>query len=129
MPAVSLATTSIAASDISKALTLTALTTASNNDYITVAKKDINGEIIIQNADASHAATVVFSAGDGVLSSKGTVTVTVAASTTTIVPLERLETARVLNLTGTNKGKIIVNTTIASGGAITSVSFGYVEKV
>lgn len=126
MPAVSLATTALTSTDVGKAVTLTALTAESNADYITVAAPDQRISIMIVNADTTHAASVVFSAGDGVCAKA--VTVAVAAATTVFIPMVQLETAKVLNMGGTNKGKIIVNTTIASGGDITKVSFGVVQR-
>ncbi len=127
MPAVSLATTTLATTDISKEITMTALTTASNSDYITIAGADEDYAIIISNADATHDATVVLSASTGgLLGAMGTVSITVAATKTVYFALRRASSARIVNQTGTNAGKIIANTTIASGGDITKVTFGVV---
>jgi hypothetical protein len=130
MAATVLAPTSIAKSDIGKSLTMTAVITPSNNDTIALgAYPDQRVFIVIANSDASHDATVVFSAGDGLLSSLGSISVTVPATKTVFVPLVNLETARILNTLGggANLGKIIVNTTIASGGTIGDVTFGIAE--
>jgi hypothetical protein len=121
--------TILANSDQSKAITFTAITGASQSDTIAVSKKDLKGLIIINNTDPTYAATTIFSTGDGVRAGAGTVTIAIAAATQVIVPLERLETARVLNMTGTNKGKIVMNTTIATSGTITLVKFAFIERV
>jgi hypothetical protein len=128
MPAVVLVPTTLATSDIGKTLALTALTVETNADTLTIGNyADRKVFLVVVNADATHAATVSFAAGDGVLSARGAVTQVVAAASTCFIPLERIETARVLNLQGTNAGKIIVNTTIATGGVIGSVSIGIAE--
>jgi hypothetical protein len=131
MAATVLVPTVLTKSDLQKVIAMTAVITASNNDTIALgAFPDQRVGIIIQNTDASHDATVIFSAGDGILALEGAVTVLVPATKTVFVPLVNLETARILNTFGSNanKGMIIVNTTIATGGAIGDVTFGIVEQ-
>lgn len=82
--------------------------------------------LVIKNAN-TQSATVTLKAGDGPLASLGDVAITAAGGQTVFVPLSRVETARVKLITGTNKGKILVTTTVETGGTVGNVSIGIVS--
>lgn len=111
-------------SDVAKELTSTA---ATGTDFFVDDNADQRVFVVLQNTDATHAATVVFKAGDGVLSAKGDVTVTVDATKTAIVPMTRIDSARVKITNGTDKGKIHVTESIASGGTLSDLLIAVVS--
>lgn len=117
--------------DVGTALTYTAAT--AGGDYIDFSAyngyPDQRVMIAIRNLDTSHDATITFKAGDGMLSAQGDIPVVVAGSATSVVkviPLTKLDTARVKNTSGTNKGKIMVTSTIASGGTLSNVQIAVI---
>jgi len=118
-------------SDVGTALTYTAAT--SGGDYIDFGSyndyPDQRVMIAIRNLDTSHDATITFKAGDGILSAQGDIAVTVAGAATSVVkviPLTKLDTARIKNLNGTNKGKVMVVSTIATGGTLSNVQIAVI---
>lgn len=122
--------TTIATTDISKTLVYTA---ASGTDYIVDNVPDDRTYIFARNTDPSHAATIVFAAGDGTQALLGPVTVTVAAGAAIVVPMSNLESARVKLLadaanSGANKGNIVVTESIASGGTLSLLLIAVVTE-
>lgn len=105
--------TVIAASDMSKALTFTA---AGASDYIVDDNKDMRLMLVIKNASASTDETLTLKAGNGHRGAAGDLVITVVKSTSTVVPIERVDSSRVKNISGTNVGKIL---TVATGADLT----------
>lgn len=70
--------------------------------------------VLLKNTDAANAAAVVFKAGDGLLGGFGDVAVSVPANATVAVPVSRLASARVKNLTGANRGMVLLTETLGT---------------
>lgn len=119
--------TTVGFADVAKPVTFTALT---GTDYINLeAGEDYPDQrltLLVKNGDATHDATLTFKAGDGVLGALGDLAVTVAGGAQAAIPVARLDTARVKNLSGASKGQIVVASAIAAGGTLGSVSVGVV---
>lgn len=109
--------------DMSGAVTLTA---ATGSDFFIPDNADSRVALIIRNANTQNAA-VTIKAGDGSLCALGDVKIPVAGGQTVFVPLDRLSSARVKFTAGANKGKVLADTAVDSGGAVSSVSFGIVS--
>lgn len=114
----------VAFSDVGKEVAYTA---ASGTDYIVDDNADQRVIITMKNADTTHDATVLLKAGDGILSAKGDVSVTVPATKTIAVPLTRVDSARVKITNGADKGKIDVTESIASGGTLSNLTIGVIS--
>lgn len=114
--------------DVGTNVTFTSAT--ADGDYIDFAGykgfPDQRVMFIVRNQDSSHDAIVTFKAGDGILSAQGDVAVTVPKSSEVAIPLTKLDTARIKVTSGENKGKILVNSSIASGGDISSVQIAVI---
>lgn len=111
--------TSIPFGSKSAAITFTA---ATGTDYFEPQNADSRVSILIKN-DNTQSATITFKAGNGALSSLGDINITVAGGAQCFVPMARLESARVKVLSGEDKGRIILSTSVATGGTVGSVSF------
>ena len=97
-------------------------TAATGADYFLADNSDSRLLLFVKNANASQNAAVTVKAGTGRLSTCGDIVLTVAAGKTAAVPMNRLESARVKVLSGADKGKVLVNTSVDSGGSLSSVS-------
>ncbi|HEX3026806.1 MAG TPA: hypothetical protein VHR42_06225 [Clostridia bacterium] len=114
-------------SDDSKELVMTSAAGAS--DYFTLDNADHRVTLIVKNANstAGQDATVTLKAGNGILSTLGDEAFTVPMGKTYAIPLSRIDSARIKNLSGTNKGKVMVSTTVAASGVVGSVSIGVIS--
>ena len=113
-----IAKTLIGFGSLSAAMTTTAATGA---DSFAANNADGRMTLLIQNQNASQAATITIKAGDGVLASRGDATVTVVAGKIAAVPLARLESARVKVTKGGSKGLVNVTSSVEAGGSLASV--------
>lgn len=104
--------TIVGASDLTKALVYTA---AGASDYIVDDNKDFRLIVFAKNAGAS-AETLTLKAGNGHRAAAGDVTVSVPAGGVVAIPMARVDSSRVKNITGANSGKIL---TTAAGADIT----------
>ena len=104
-------------SGASAALTFTP---ATGTDSIVLDNADGRMTLIIRNQNAQNA-TVTLKAGDGALASLGDVVLSVPASQTVAVPFARVGSARVKQITGTEKGTVGIVTAVDSGGTVASV--------
>lgn len=98
---------------------------ASDVDCFTPDNADGRVFIVARN-DNEVDASVVIRSGDGLLKQLGSVKLTVAANSEAIIPLSRLDSARVKFTKGENKGNILVNT-YASGGSVDKVSYAIIS--
>jgi hypothetical protein len=105
-------------SDISKECVLTA---ATSSDYFILDNADQRVNVIVRNTNATQNATITIKAGDGELGSKGDIIITVAAGKSAILPMSRMESARVKVTTGSDKSKVFVNSAVDAGGSLASV--------
>lgn len=96
------------------------LTPATGSDFFTLDNADQRVTLLIQNQN-TQAATVSLKAGDGLLASKGNYTVTAPAGGTAVVPMSRVDSARVKKLAGTDGEKVFLTTTVAPGGSLSSI--------
>jgi hypothetical protein len=94
------------------------LNTATASDYFTMSDyPDWRVNLVVVNAD-THDATFTIKAGNGHRAAAGDVAVTVPASSSVVIPMSRVETSRVKNISGANKGKILTTAVAASGGTL-----------
>lgn len=101
--------TVVSFSETAAALTFTA---ATGSDYFTLDNADGRVTLLFANAGAQTAG-VVIQAGDGTLASLGGVAVTVEPGKTLAVPMARLASARVKRLSGDDRGKVVVTSSMA----------------
>lgn len=114
--------TSVAMGTLSAQITFN---NASDVDSFTPDNADGRIFLLVRN-DNEVNASIMIRPGDGMLKALGAVKLAVAAKSEAVIPLSRLETARVKYTTGENKGSIIVNT-YASGGSVDKVSFAIIS--
>lgn len=95
---------------------------ATGTDYFLADNADQRLTLLVKNTNATQNATVAIAAGNGNLSGRGPVTVTVGAGKTAALPMSRAESARVKVLGGADSGKVFVNTTVDAGGTLSGVS-------
>ena len=77
-------------SDISMECILTA---ATGSDFFFLNNADQRVNVMISNTNTTQNATITIKAGDGELSSKGDIIMTVAAGKSAIAPMSRIESA------------------------------------
>lgn len=116
-----LTVTKIAKSGISGAVTFAA---ATGDDSFLDDNADGRMTVLLENTDASNAATVVFKAQDGLFGNLGDLAVSVPAATTAAVPLANLESARVKNIAGATKGYVRMTETL---GTIANLKIGVIS--
>jgi hypothetical protein len=103
-----------------------ALMSASGSDFFTLDNADHRLVLIAQNTNA-QAATVTLKAGDGSLSSMGDASVRVNGGKSAVIPLSRVESARIKRLDGDDKGKAFVVTAVDAGGGLSNVTLGVIS--
>lgn len=96
-------------------------TVVTGSDSIALDNADGRVTLVIKNANTQDA-VVTLKAGNGSLSSLGDVAVPVSGGKIVAVPISRVDSARVKVLTGSNKGKMLVSSSVADGGALSGVS-------
>lgn len=96
-------------------------TTITGNDFIALDNADSRVMLVIKNTNTQNAA-VTLKAGDGTLAGLGDAVVTAGGSKTIAVPFSRVESARVKVMQGTNKGKVMVASTVDAGGSLANLS-------
>lgn len=110
-------------SDIGKAETLTSATAS---DYIVCDNADQRMLLALVNAD-TFPAVFTLKAGNGHRAAAGDVAITIPASSTYILPMTSVDSARVKNISGDNKGKIL--TTAATSGGTLNLKVGVISIV
>jgi hypothetical protein len=81
--------------------------------------------LFVDNTTGGGTLTVTIVAGDGIRSAIGNVNFDVAAGKIFVVG--GFDGMRVNNTTGANKGKIVVNCVMGSGGTLANAKLGYVQ--
>lgn len=99
---------------------------ATGDDCFIPDNSDGRISILVKNGNTQDA-VIALKAGDGALSALGDVSVTVPGGAQYFIPLERIETARVKVMSGDDKGKIFISTSVATGGDVTKVSLAAVS--
>jgi hypothetical protein len=97
------------------------LTAATGSDYFVLDNADQRVTVIARNTNATQNATLTIKAGDGKLSSKGDLSIQVAAGKSAVIPMSRVESARVKVTAGSDKGKVFVNSAADAGGSLANV--------
>lgn len=116
--------TGIDFSDTAKEIVFTPST---GNDFLTADNADQRISLLVKNTNATQNATVTVKAGDGALASKGDAVVAVGAGKSVVLPMCRLESARVKVLTGASKGTVAVASSVDAGGNLSGVLLGAIS--
>lgn len=102
------------------------LSASTGSETVTLDNADGRILILVKNQNTQNA-QVTFKAGDAALAALGDLTVPVGGGKTLVIPVSRLDSMRVKNLTGENRGKMVVTAAVDAGGSLANLFYGVIS--